>query len=77
MSCYAYGFIEQVFAAPTGALDFGADLVNMIPGVNAPKLPKFHEWTSTATREISSVVAPTIGLTKAGGGGATISCKTW
>ena len=64
------GFIEQVFAAPTGALDFGVDIINMIPGVNAPKLPKFHSGLAQSTREIFSVVAPTIGLTKLGGGGA-------
>ena len=66
------GFIEQVFAAPTGALDFGVDIINMIPGVNAPKLPKFHSGLAQSTREIFSVVAPTIGLTKLGTGGASV-----
>ena len=53
---------EAVFALPTGALDFGVDVINLIPGVDAPKLPKFHNDALQAVRDISSVVLPSIGL---------------
>ena len=33
---------EAALAVPTGVLDFGADLLNMIPNVNIPKVPKFE-----------------------------------
>ena len=58
--------LEQSFAFGTGALDFGVDVINLIPGVDAPKLPKFHSDTAQLTREMFSVVGPTIGLTSIG-----------
>ena len=63
----AQTFAESNFAGGTGALDFGVDLINLIPGVNAPKLPKFKNELAQAAREISSIVLPTIGLTRLGG----------
>ena len=59
---------EQSFAFGTGALDFGVDVINQIPGVNAPKLPKFNNDVAQATREIFSIVGPTVGLTATGVG---------
>ena len=50
-------------AAATGVIDWGIDLINMIPGVSAPKLPKYQDEVATAVRDISSVVIPTVGLT--------------
>ena len=50
---------------PTGAVDFGIDLINQIPGVNVPKLNKFTDNGLQALREISSIILPTIALTVA------------
>ena len=52
---------ELAAAIPTGGLDFGVDLINVIPGVNVPKLTKFENETAQAVRDISSVLLPTIG----------------
>lgn len=72
----AQTFAESQFAAGTGALDFGVDLINLIPGVNAPKLPKFRNELAQAAREISSIVLPTIGLTRLGSvGGKAAQAK--
>lgn len=60
---------EAALSMPVGALDFGVETLNLIPGVDAPKLPKFHNNTATVVRDIFSVVGPTIGLTMAGQGG--------
>ena len=40
--------------------DFAVDAVNIIPGVDVPKLPKFNNSIAQATREITSVLAPTV-----------------
>ena len=56
---------EAILAVPTGAVDFGVDLVNQIPGVNVPKLNKFTDNGLQALREISSIILPTIALTVA------------
>jgi hypothetical protein len=53
---------ESVFAIPTGALDFGVDVINLIPGVDAPKLPKFHNDALQSVRDISSVLLPSVGI---------------
>ena len=72
----AQTFAESNFAGGTGALDFGVDLINLIPGVNAPKLPKFRNELAQAAREISSIVLPTIALTRLGSvGGKAAQAK--
>ena len=63
--------LEQSFAFGAGALDFGVDTINIIPGVDLPKLPKFHNQTAQTTRELFSIIAPTVGLTTSGIGVAT------
>ena len=55
---------EAVLSIPTSVIDFGVDTVNLIPGVNIPKIPKFNDRGVQALREISSIVLPTILLTK-------------
>ena len=55
---------EAVLSIPTSVIDFGVDTVNIIPGVNVPKIPKFNDRGIQALREISSIVLPTILLTK-------------
>ena len=58
---------ERTSAVGQGLLDFGADVLNMIPGVNIPKATKFEDEVSQSVRQISAVVAPTMLL---GGMGA-------
>jgi hypothetical protein len=73
---YARDVAEVTMAAPTGVTDFGVDLVNKIPGVEIPKLPKFQNNLTQAVREISSLVIPTILLSKAGvKGGQALNAK--
>ena len=62
-------------AAATGVIDWGIDLINMIPGVSAPKLPKYQDEVATAVRDISSVVIPTVGLTVSGVGALSAAGK--
>jgi hypothetical protein len=62
------GSFEAALSIPTGVLDFGADLLNMIPNVNIPKVPKFENDVAQSVRELSSIVIPTLTL---GGAGAT------
>jgi hypothetical protein len=52
--------IEIATSPITGVADFGVDLINIIPGVNVPKLPKYENDIAEATRAISSVVIPTM-----------------
>ena len=60
---------EGGFAAPAGLADFAVDLYNALPTPDIPKLPKFKNELFQAAREISSVVLPTIFITR--GLGAT------
>ena len=53
--------MELAAAIPTGGLDFGVDLINVIPGVNVPKVTKFENEAAQAIRDVSSVVLPTVG----------------
>jgi len=62
------GFAEKYAAIPTGALDFALDALNLLPGVNIPKLPKFESDVTQTVRELSSIVVPTVALTGAGAG---------
>ena len=55
---------ETALAIPTGAVDFGVDAINLIPGVNVPKIPKFKNDLAQAAREISSFIIPTVFLTR-------------
>jgi hypothetical protein len=68
---YARQTAEGAFAAPAGMLDFGVDVINKVSGQNFQKLPEFQTDHFQALRQISSVVLPTLGLTRLGmGGGA-------
>jgi hypothetical protein len=72
--------LEGAMTVPAGILDFGVDLINIlpskeVPGIDNPfrpggkvqKLPKFQSDIMQTLREISSVVAPTLMLTGIGG----------
>ena len=43
-----------------GVIDFGTDVLNVIPGVNIPKANDFENEVAQSVREISSVVVPTM-----------------
>jgi hypothetical protein len=61
---------ELAMSVPTGGLDFAVDMINIIPGVNLPKLTKFENESAQAIRQVSSVVLPTMtgtGVLRAGG----------
>lgn len=45
---------------PQGILDFGTDVLNMIPGVNIPKATEYENEIASSVRKITSVVAPTL-----------------
>ena len=51
---------ELLLSIPTSLVDFGTDLINLIPGVNVPKITDFENQTTQTVREISSVVTPTL-----------------
>jgi hypothetical protein len=46
---------ELIASVPVGAADFGVDLINIIPGVNVPKLPTFQSDSVQTVREIGNV----------------------
>jgi|TARA_Y100000289_G_scaffold9699_1_gene8835 hypothetical protein len=62
-------------AVATGVIDWGVSLINNIPGVNLPKLPKYQDEVATAVRDISSVVIPTVALTTTGVGALSAAGK--
>ena len=76
---YARQTAEGAFAAPTGMLDFGVDVINKVTGQQFKKLPEFETDHFQALREISSVILPTIGATRLGmtGGAAAHGRIGW
>ena len=60
--------VQQAFdalAAPgQGVNDWFVDTINLIPGVELRKAPKFQNDVTQGLREVSSVVLPTVFLTK-------------
>jgi len=66
---------EFALAVPTSLVDFGVEVLNVLPGVNIPKPTKFENETAQAVRQISSVIAPTI-LLGAGGKAAGTAANT-
>ena len=58
---------EAALAIPTGTVDWGIGLVNtIIPGerLDLPHIPKFENEVTQSIRDISSVVVPTIFITR-------------
>ena len=57
-------------AAGAGYVDFLTDTVNLIPGVNIPKLPKYESASLQGVRQMANIIIPTLslgGLLKKGG----------
>ena len=49
-------------AAGAGYVDFLTDTVNLIPGINLPKLPKYESSTLQGIRQMSSIIIPSLNL---------------
>jgi len=72
----ARNIFEGGLAAPTGMVDWAVDLYNVLPTPDLPKIPKFKNELFQAAREISSVVLPTVLLTRGlGAAGAATQAK--
>ena len=71
--------VEGGLSVPAGLVDFGVDVINKMSGQSVPKPPEFQTKHLQALREIASVVAPTIILTKLGirGGQAANTRVGW
>ena len=68
---------NYISAAGAGYVDFLTDTVNLIPGVNLPKLPKYESASLQGVRQMASIIIPSLsigGLLKRGG--ASIHAKT-
>ena len=51
---------EMATAPFVGPLDFGVELINMIPGVSIPKIPEYENEQAQGIRDLSSIVVPTL-----------------
>jgi len=56
----ARNFAEVTLAAPTALVDFGTDVLNMIPGVDIPEIPEFKNEVVQGGRELASIILPNI-----------------
>ena len=56
----ARNIAEVGLAVPTGVVDFGTDVLNMIPGVDIPEIPEFKNDIFQGLRELSSIIAPNV-----------------
>ena len=52
--------VNYAVAAGAGIADFAVDTVNIIPGVNIPKLPTYESGVLQGVREISGIVIPSL-----------------
>ena len=65
-------------AAGAGYIDFLTDTVNLVPGVNLPKLPKYESASLQGVRQMASIIIPSLsisGLLKRGGASAHAKVK--
>lgn len=65
----ARALADAMDAPGQGILDFGADLLNMIPNIEAPKESPYESQVAQSVRELSSIVIPSIAI---GGIGASV-----
>jgi len=66
----------DVLASPgQGVNDFFVDSINILPGVELKKRPKFENDVTQSIREISSIVLPTVFLTKGATGVANLGAS--
>lgn len=69
-------FAEGAAAIPVGVTDFAADFLNLVPGVEIPKVPEFENEIAQTVRNLSSIVIPTIGLGGLGSAGLAAKAAT-
>ena len=73
----AIEFAGELAAAPVvGVADFAADLMNLVPGVEVPKVPEFESEVTQTVRNLSSIIIPTIGLGGLGSAGLATKAAT-
>jgi len=56
----ARNFAEISLAPATGLVDFGTDILNMIPGVDIPEVPEFKNEVAQGGRELASIIVPNV-----------------
>ena len=66
---FVKGTFDALAAPGQGVNDFFVDAINLIPGANLKKRPKFENDITQSVREISSVVLPTVFITRGAGSG--------
>ena len=54
-----FGF-EMGGSPVAGVADFAVDAVNLIPGINIPKIPKYQNDLATGLRQLTSLIAPNV-----------------
>ena len=69
-------FVTPGEIAVAGVTDFVVDFLNLVPGVEVPKLPAYENDVIQTVREMSSIVIPTIGLTGLGTAGLQAKAAT-
>jgi len=67
----ARNIAEGGFAPIAGVADWAVDLYNILPTPDIPKIPKFKNDLFQAARELSSIVIPTVLITRGLGGAAS------
>lgn len=67
---------EGAAALPVGVTDFAVDFLNLVPGVEIPKVPEFENKVTQTVREMASIVIPTIGLGGLGTAGLAAKAAT-
>ena len=67
---------EAAAALPVGVTDFAVDFLNLVPGVEIPKVPEFENEVTQTVREMSSIILPTIGLGGLGAAGLGAKAAT-
>ena len=75
----AYNPVNYSVAIGAVVADFAVDTVNILPGVNLPKLPEYENGVLQGVREISSIVVPAMygGLYLKGLGAAAQAKVGW
>ena len=69
-------FVTPGEIAVAGVTDFVVDFLNLVPGVEVPKLPAYENEVTQTVREMSSIVIPTIGLGGLGAAGLSAKAAT-
>lgn len=66
---------ELGMAPAAGTVDFLVDAVNMVPGIEIQKAPKYQNEYAQTSRELASFLVPTLLLTKTGLGAGVAADK--